>query len=503
MKHFLFMLLLCTFLQLSSSFNYLPAQSQINAAIPGDFADPSIIRRGNQYYAIGTSSEWAPHFPVYTSGNLKDWKQTGFIFDKAPEWTAGSFWAPEYFFHNNTYFVYYTARRKKDSASFIGVATSRFPDRDFKDHGIVIEHGKEAIDAFVYNDNGQLYITFKAYGLDNRPIEIIGSKLSPDGLKLQGELFTIFKDDKGIGLEGQSLLKKDDYYYLFYSAGSCCGVKCSYNVSIARSRKLEGPYENYHDNPALQENTDWKCSGHGTFTVNNQGKYFYLYHAYNKVSTVFGGRQALLAELLWPERNSWPVFKMAPSSKADQDLRDPFNTTSIAKHWQWDFRNSLPIVRQQNGNLYLSGTINASTKTGVVLTVRPRHIGFEATTVVVNHNSALKGLAYYGDANAALGIGVTNDKVVVWRVKDTLRTELAHTATTSTAPVEMRIAFMPDKTCRFFYKQGQSAWKRLVTDHEVSAEFLPQWDRSARIGLHYKGEIPQEAVFSSFELTYF
>lgn len=31
--------------------------------IPGDFADPSIIRNGNTYLATGTSSEWSPHFP--------------------------------------------------------------------------------------------------------------------------------------------------------------------------------------------------------------------------------------------------------------------------------------------------------------------------------------------------------------------------------------------------------------------------------------------------------
>jgi hypothetical protein len=52
---------------------------------------------------------------------------------------------------------------------------------------------KEAIDAFIFNDNGQLYITFKAYGLDDRPIEILGSKLSADGLKLEGEPFSLIK----------------------------------------------------------------------------------------------------------------------------------------------------------------------------------------------------------------------------------------------------------------------------------------------------------------------
>src|SRR5688572_4780554 len=139
MKNLLFVFVIIAAAFVKPSF----AQDRINAVIPGDFADPSVWRKGNQYYAIGTSSEWAPHFPMYTSTNLKDWKLTGYVFDQAPEWTTGSFWAPEYYYHNNTYYIYYTARRKNDNASFIGVATSKYPDRDFKDHGVIIEHGKE------------------------------------------------------------------------------------------------------------------------------------------------------------------------------------------------------------------------------------------------------------------------------------------------------------------------------------------------------------------------
>jgi beta-xylosidase len=141
------------------------AQRNDGAIIPGDFADPSVIRVNNTYFAVGTSSEWAPHFPVYQSADLKNWRQTGYVFNKTPEWASGSFWAPEYYKIKDTYYIYYTARRKADNTSYIGVATSRYPDRGFTDHGVIIAFGKEAIDAFIFNDNGQLYITFKAYGL--------------------------------------------------------------------------------------------------------------------------------------------------------------------------------------------------------------------------------------------------------------------------------------------------------------------------------------------------
>ena len=38
-----------------------------NPVIHGDVADPSIIRIDQTYYITGTSSEWAPYYPVFTS----------------------------------------------------------------------------------------------------------------------------------------------------------------------------------------------------------------------------------------------------------------------------------------------------------------------------------------------------------------------------------------------------------------------------------------------------
>lgn len=47
-----------------------------NPVIHGDVADPSILRIDDTYYATGTSSEWAPYYPVFTSKDLVNWKQT-------------------------------------------------------------------------------------------------------------------------------------------------------------------------------------------------------------------------------------------------------------------------------------------------------------------------------------------------------------------------------------------------------------------------------------------
>ncbi len=479
----------------------LLAQRNDGAVIPGDFADPSVIRVDNKYFAVGTSSEWAPHFPIYQSVDLKNWRQTGYVFDKTPEWASGSFWAPEYYKIKDTYYIYYTARRKTDNTSYIGVATSKYPDKGFTDHGVIIQYGKEAIDAFVFEDEGQLYITFKAYGLDERPIEMLGCKLSADGLKLEGEPFSLLKDEQRMGMEGQSILKKGDYYYLFYSAGSCCGPKCGYNVRVSRAKKITGPYEVYSGNPILSEDSKWKCMGHGTFVKGPNNADFYLHHAYNRESVEFTGRQGLISELVWPQENGWPSFKtQSISGDTVQDIKEDFSKQSVANYWQWDFRNSTTDVKQQKGILYLSGNVKGSNHTGIVLTAKPVSGSFVMTTTVRNHNAALKGLTFYGDANMALGIGTQNNNIVLWQVKDNKFSTLARSSTNNKLPVQLRLELLTDRTCKFYYRQGKTDWKLLTSANPINADFLPQWDRSPRAGLHFKGDKNQDAQFSAFTI---
>jgi beta-xylosidase len=473
-----------------------------SAVIPGDFADPTVISSGEEYFAVGTSSEWAPHFPIYKSSDLINWKQISYIFEKAPEWTSGSFWAPEYYFHNGTYFLYYTARRKKDNTSCIGVATSKYPDKGFVDHGVIIDYGKEAIDAFVFSDDGQRYITFKAYGLDKRPIEILGLRLSQDGLSTVGEAFSLLKDDKGVGIEGQSIIKHEDEYYLFYSAGNCCGAQCNYNVNVAKAKTLKGPYEPFTNNPILSENAFWKCAGHGTFVKQPNGKTNYLYHAYNKASTVFGGRQGMLAELTWNSQSGWPTLTEVSGSDSKPNIKMTFDTKDIDKRWQWDFRNSTSLITQAAGKINLSGTAKKGNLSGIVLTLRPASAAFEAKTQVLNLNGALKGLAYYGDANAALGIGVKDNQVQYWMVKDSVRTILATSKILTAKPVELMFKTANDSKVMVYFKQGSESWKELKSSKAVTTLFLPQWDRSPRIGIHMKGASGLKASFSYFILEY-
>lgn len=482
--------------------------SKENAVIPGDFADPSIIRVGDTYYATGTSSEWGPHFPIFESKDLANWQQIGYVFNQTPSWAASSFWAPELFYYNETFYVYYVAKKKSDKISCIGVATSKDPAKGFTDKGIVLPFGSEAIDPYIVNDKGVLYMTWKAYGLDKRPIEILGCKLSQDGLKPDGTPFTMMKDDLRKGLEGQCVVKKDDYYYLFYSVGDCCGLKCTYEVCVARSKSLVGKFLKFENNPVLSESDQWKCPGHGTVVETKEGRYFYLYHAYNKLDNVFTGRQGMLAEVRWDTTTGWP--KINNNSEAEDKnttqrftLFDDFSVSKLSLQWQWDFRHTKPLWQIKGGSLYLSGKTDTANKTGTALTVRPLRGDYEVTTSVINKNASLKGLVVYGDADQSVGIGIRDNFIEVFEVKNNKRTILSSEEKTKKGEVYLKIGVEEDKY-RFFWSQQKNKWNEIKAGEGsyYIGDFLPPWDRSPRPGLLQYGEMKEQAGFSFFKIEY-
>ena len=396
-----------------------------NPVIHGDVADPSIIRIDQTYYITGTSSEWAPYYPVFTSTDLVNWQQTGHVFDEKPEWTKSSFWAPEWYQHKGKVYVYYTARKQSDNISCIGVAVADSPTGKFKDYGPVVEFGKEAIDAFILEDKGKLYISWKAYGLDNQPIELLACKLTDDGLRLDGKPFSLLRDDERQGMEGLHWFKKDGYYYIIYSVRGCCGPQSDYAVSVARSKKLEGPYEKYQGNPILHGSKEVLSIGHGTITTTPDGRMYYLCHAYQPGSGFYQGRQPYLQEVRMGE-DHWPHFvtgeyasrtQPMPFAESAQvpvfDFSDDFTGATLRPEWSWNYPYTDVKTEIKNGKLSLSGTPKPGVKTGAALCLRPTSPDYTLETAIVNRNDSWKGITMYGDANNLITCGCAGDRLIL------------------------------------------------------------------------------------------
>ena len=486
-----------------------------NPVIRGDVADPSIMRIADTFYVTGTSSEWAPYYPVFVSEDLVNWKQTGHIFQQQPEWTKSSFWAPEWYYHNGKVYVYYTARMKSNNTSYIGVATSDSPTGKFEDHGPIVEFGTEAIDAFVLEDKGNLYISWKAYGLDNRPIELLACKLTPDGLKLAGQPFSLLRDDERVGMEGQQWFKKNGYYYLIYAINGCCGPDSDYAVAVARSKKLEGPYEKYDKNPILHGSNEIQSIGHGTLTTTSDGRMYYLCHAYSGGSNFFLGRQPHLQELCFGKDN-WPYFVTGEYARLAQPmpfadcLQEPVNSffdnfedLELRPEWSWNYPYSNVLKEIKAGNLHLSGSSKTNLNAGAALCLRPALPDYTLDAGIVNQNKSWKGITFYGDNDYYLAYGCVGDRLQLKLVCKGEKQLLADLPLPAPA-LHLRMQVKDGFPVQFAWSKDGKKW--VSVNHAFSSEAmhsLIRWDRVARPGLYHEGSQEQPAIFEYCSLNYF
>ncbi len=493
-----------------------PAATYRNPVIAGDFCDPCIIRVGDTYYASGTSSEWAPHYPLYTSKDLVNWQQIGHVFDKMPEWASGSFWAPELFHHNGTFYVYYTARRKSDNVSVIGVATSEDPRKGFTDRGIICEWGSEAIDGFVFkDDDGKLYFSWKAYGLEkNRPVSLLATEMTDDALKLKGEAFELLQaDGKPISAEGQVMTRRGDWYYLFYSTKGCCGRGCDYQLEVSRAKSVRGPWEPSPVNPILAGGGEWKCPGHGTLVDLPDKRSYFLYHAYNAKENVYTGRQGLLDEVVWQE-NGWPMFAGGPTpstaaaspfgkqqSATPVDFVDPFDDSKLAPAWQWDLQHP-PTFKIADGVLNLWPSLSPVPKPAMTfLGVRVLKGDYTLTATVDRSGPAHEGIAVYGDAKSALTFRIEHEELILSKVEKGEARQLATAAIPESKKLQLRMIVSGGQRFSFSSSVDGKEWKA-IGEQEIDGAFIPPWDRAPRVGLIVSGKPSYVGKFDSVELRY-
>lgn len=485
-----------------------------NPVIRGDVPDPCIIRIGETYYATGTSSEWAPLYPIFESRDLVNWKQIGSVFNEPPAWTTHSFWAPELFCADGKVYCYYTARRKPDNVSYVGVAVADSPDKEFIDHGPVVQFGTEAIDAFVFKAEGNRYITFKAYGLDKRPIEILCYKLSEDGLRTEGEPFSLLRDDEWIGSEGQCLIFRDGWWFLLYSARGCCGPGSDYEVRVARSRDFRGPYEKYEGNPILMGgNEDFQSCGHGTIVLTPDDRMFYLCHSYLAGNDFYLGRQPMLSELEVTE-DGWircVTGKMAALTQKTPfpgtrqlmpaPFRDSFRGKALRQGWMWNYPFSKQDIKLRRGKLYLSGTPKEDVPEdkwgGTALCLRAPVSSYSFETKVSARGGSIKGLTVYGDNANYVALSAEGSQVcLISRVHG--EETVVYQAPCKARKVVLRCEVDPSSALRFSWKAGRK-WREVPSD--LSATALIQWDRVFRPGLLHLGDSSESGIFDYFSMT--
>lgn len=282
-----------------------------NPVVKYSLPDPTLLKAPDGYFYL-YATEDIRNIPIHKSTNLVDWEYvaTAFIENTRPTFEPkGGLWAPDINYFNGRYVLYYSMSVwGGEWTCGIGVATSPKAQGPFTDHGKLFNSKeidvKNSIDPFYIEENGKKYLFWGSF----RGIYAI--ELANDGLSIKPG--SEKQQIAGTAYEGTYIYKKDDYYYLFASIGSCCnGINSTYTTVVGRSESFMGPYlnksglsmmDNHHE-VLIHGNSRFVGTGHNAEIVSdNNNDDWILYHAVDKLKPE--GRVLMLDKLEW--NNAWP-----------------------------------------------------------------------------------------------------------------------------------------------------------------------------------------------------
>jgi GH43 family beta-xylosidase len=376
--------------------------------VPGDHPDPSLLRERGGWYAASTSGDWLPGFPLLHSRDLRRWRQVGSVLSRRPAWVAGDLWAPELQRRGGRVLAYYAARARSGRRC-IAVASATHVRGPYRDHGPLACSRVGEIDPLPVEDEyGSDWLVWKRDGNSRGlPTPILAAPLAPGGIALAGPPRELFRADApwehGL-VEAPALLRRHGLFYIVYSAGRCCGLRCNYRTGVARSRSLLGPWEKRPE-PLIRADVLFRCPGHGSVTTGPGGTPLLAYHAYARGDTA--NRQFLISRLAVPAEG-WPVLRGSVASPSRARAQRFSFGARLGQGWQWPV-GARPGVRVVGGRLRLRGG---------ALAKQARSAGFSAQVRIGRARRRTRpGLAVMGSARDGVGVEIHGRRAIAWRLE--------------------------------------------------------------------------------------
>ena len=305
-----------------------------NPLFAGDYADPTILRVGRDFYLTHTSYRYTPGLVIWHSRDLVNWTP---IANALPQLAAeGEVWAPDLVEHQGHFYIYYPQN---------GLFVVHAPDpRGPWSKPIAL--GVNSIDpGHVVGPDGTRYLYFGGG-------EVI--QLSADGLSTMGEKKRTYEGwqfpkewkTEGFWLESSKLTRRGDYYYLTCAQGGTSGPPTSHMAVVARSKSPLGPWENSPLNPLIHTYSpgeSWWSVGHGTLVSTPDDRWYFVYHGYRNGFQSLG-RHILMEPIEWTA-DGWPRAPLganrdqpmpAPMGVAQRpmmELSDDFSAPELKATW--------------------------------------------------------------------------------------------------------------------------------------------------------------------------
>ena len=367
-----------------------------NPVITGFYPDPSVCRVGDDYYLVNSTFEYFPGVPVFHSKDLVNWKQIGNCLSRESQLNlkncapSGGIYAPTIRYHEGTFYMITT--NVCDKGNFI--VHTEDPAGEWSEP-VWLQQG--SIDPSLYFEDGKCYMLSIPDGIALCEINPkTGEQLTPSK--------SIWRGTGGRYAEAPHIYKKDGWYYLLISEG---GTEYGHKITIARSRKIDGPYDPNPSNPILthiNENAQMnpiQGVGHGDFVQAQDGSWWIVFLGFRPQSGLHHmlGRETFLAPVRW-DKNAWPVINGDGTINLEMDcetlplkpfapapVRTNFNTSKLGLEWNYLYNPVMSnySLKERSGYLRLKTSTVHLDERGVSPTFvgrRQQHFNCTATTAI-------------------------------------------------------------------------------------------------------------------------
>lgn len=385
-----------------------------NPVLSGAFADPSVVRVGEDYYMVNSSFIYFPAIPISHSRDLIHWEIIGHAITD-PKWAeleglegGRGYWAPDISWHKGRFYITATYRFNdahpvNDTHTVNDAHAPTVPHMVYRRQMVTSSEKPEGpycepawfdvdgIDPSLFTDDDG-----RRYMLLNRGAKIF--EISEDGKRQLSEPVLLYYGDQKRAPEGPHLLKKDGWYYLFLAEG---GTGMGHRITAARSKSLFGVYEPCPYNPILRqwnEDAPIQRAGHGKPVQTQNGQWYMVYLCGRPVEGKYSilGRETALDPITWTE-DGWPLVNHLdgpsvlqkkpdlPEYMAREQGLDQFDKNELGKQWMTPRPPEAGSVRVAEGCLWLTGSradLNDTACRSVVVR-RQQHFCFSARTMLI------------------------------------------------------------------------------------------------------------------------
>ncbi len=399
MRHFHFLLGACCLLCACSTPQNPPrGNERQEALLGGDYPDPTVMRDGDDYYMTHSAFDYQPGLTVWHSTDLKNWEPISY----GLKTYLGSIWAPDICRYGDKYYIYFTVATRGRTNCVVWADSPYGPWSDPIDL-----HVGNIDPCHVVGEDGTRWLYMSG---GNRV------KLAPDGLSVvPGTMEHIYDGwpipedwiTEGMCLEGPKLRKIGEYYYYLNAEGGTAGPPTSHMVVVARSKSLDGPWENSPINPLIHTYYDsdrWWSKGHGSLIDGPDGKWYCIYHSYENSYTDLG-RQTLIEEVRL-NKDGW--FEPVSSRRyelghhlVDNALLSQFR---VGLEWKFYRRFEPERLEFQDGALTMQGRGHDASDSYPLLFVQGEK-AYEFEAEIELHGNVRAGLLCYYDSTFFQGTG--------------------------------------------------------------------------------------------------